>query len=113
MLRRPLNGNEYEYDIKDSTKDIEQKFYRYFLDYIERRKLDIVEHQIIINPLKFKMEIRIRMNKLHTCFGNWFSLDELIKHHFDEDNFKDICNIVAYSVEEYAKSLCFKNKEEK
>ena len=109
MLRRPLNDNEAEYEIQDSTKDIEQMFYEYFLDYVKRIKLDIIEYQIIVNPLAFTMEIRIRMKKLYRCFAYRISLDELIECRYGEKSFMNICEAVIKPVKDYATSLCYKD----
>ena len=110
MLKRPLNSNEEEYEIRYSTNEIEQKFYEYFLEYIKSINFDIAEHQIIVNPFKFKVEIRIRMNKLHMCFSNEFGLGMLMQCYCDRDgSFVDICERVIKPVKDYATSLCYKD----
>jgi hypothetical protein len=110
MLRRPLNSNDAEYEIQDSTKHIEQEFYKYFLEYIEKINFDIIEYQIILNPLQFTMEVRIRMGKLYRCFANRFSLDRLMECYYDKGTFTDICEETIHPVLEYARSLCYKEE---
>lgn len=110
MLRRPLNDNEAEYEIQESTNKVEQKFYEYFLEYMKSINFDIAEYQIIINPIEFKMEIRIRMKKLNTCFSNEFGLGMLNHCYFDRDkSFVDICERVIKPIKEYAARLCYKD----
>ena len=117
MLRRILNDNEFEYEIQYTTKEIEQKFYKYFIEYVETRNIDIAEYQIIINPLQFKIEIRIRMNRLGICFAQENSLDNFYKYGERATEvkaaFEYICSMMERQVSNYAINLCYRDKEEK
>lgn len=113
MLRRPLKDWDMEYEIQDSTNDLEQKFYKHFIEFMNDIRLDIFEYQIIMNPIKFRMEIRIRMKKLNTCFAREFSLGML-----EDCNgrrgiaaFNFICEEMLYLIKEYAMSLCYKKED--
>lgn len=111
MLRRPLNNNEYEYEIQGSKNKVEQKFYEYFIDYIKRINFDMSEYQIIVNPMEFKIEIRIRMKKLNMCFASEFDLDVLEHCYFEgRGSVVDVCERVIQPIKEYAMSLCYRDK---
>ena len=112
MLRRPLNDWDCEYEIQDSTNEMEQKFYEYFLDYLNKIHFDMYEHQIIINPLKHEMEIRIKMKKLQTCFMRRFSLDEIQECYYRNGSYIVICDVVIQQVLQHARSLCYRDREE-
>ena len=111
MLRRPLNENEFEYEIQHTSKIIEEKFYEYFIEYIKNRKIDIAEYQIIINPLQFKIEIRIRMKKLGICFTQENSLDNFFiygeRASETKAAFDYICSMIERQVNNYATSMCY------
>lgn len=108
-LKRPLNDWEHEYEVQHSMNELEQNFYTYFIDYIKEINLDIAEYQIIINPIRFKMEIRIKMKKLNICFANEFGLGMLLNGRSD---YLIICESMMHLIKDYATSLCYRNKEE-
>lgn len=116
MLERSLIEEYSEYEIQDSKEQIEQEFYKYFLDFMENIKFDMVDHQIIISPGQCIIEIRIKMNKLGMCFANRHNLNIIYENSINEINkincFVLICMDVVRLVKQYAEGLCF-NKEDK
>lgn len=103
MLKRPLNIDQGEYEIQDSTCEVDIEFYNRFIDVVNKTKFDMVEHQIIVNPFKYIVEVRIKMEKLQVCFSNQYSLDMIFKRP------QIIIENTLEIPQRYVKKLCFKD----